>query len=253
MLASSQRYALSLAPVLVSIAVLAVWPARAQALVAHWHTDHYDFFTAEGCGATDSVQVRLRAGARRIHPRSPRVGSDLRDDQTGQVVARVTDVTVGRSAGHPSVGFTASGVEDACANPSLYPAGWSTDGLEFRIDYITVERVRLGSCFRAVYKPRNVILACGDGNLQLRGLHWRRWNTRTARGRGYSVENDCIPYCAAGHFHWYPARVIASKPRLQTCDRGRGYIYQRLRVSYTGESPPGRPRAYRWSGRCLTE
>ena len=32
-------------------------PAGAWALLARWHVDHYDFFTAQGCGSTDTVQV----------------------------------------------------------------------------------------------------------------------------------------------------------------------------------------------------
>jgi hypothetical protein len=65
-------------------------------------------------------------------------------------------------------------------------------------------------CFNFRQRPRNVIVACGDGNFQLRQMRWRRWARPVARG----LVNDCIPYCAAGSFHRIPIRVRLSDRRL---------------------------------------
>lgn len=233
-----------------AIVSLAFWPSRAGALVVPWTSAEYDFFTGSSCGSTDTVAVVLRSGAKHVRVHTPSPGAALRDDETRQVVARLTDVLIERGP-QPAVSFTATGSDHVCTNPGAYPAGWSTDGLDFKVTYQTRERVRLGSCFRAPFRPRTVILTCADANWQLRGLRWPRWNGRVARGNGYSYENDCNPFCAAGQFHRYPVRVTASDPRLQTCNGRRVFVYQRLRITYTGSRPVGRNRSNRRSGKCL--
>ena len=56
--------------------------------------------------------------------------------------------------------------------------------------------------FTPRYKPHTIILACGDGNAQLKSIHWYRWGGSNARGwtRRF-IYNDCDPYCAVGRFH----------------------------------------------------
>jgi hypothetical protein len=94
-----------------------------------------------------------------------------------------------------------------------------------------------GRCFTPAYKPRTIVIACGDGNFYLTGLGWRRWNTAVARARGVAHANDCIPYCAAGHFHTYAVRVALSRRRL--CRNVSRYVYTRLDYRYLGAGPPG--------------
>jgi hypothetical protein len=57
-------------------------------------------------------------------------------------------------------------------------------------------------------RPSNFTLACADGNDYLTDLSWISWGPRLASASGIQEENDCIPYCAAGHFHAYPADVV---------------------------------------------
>jgi hypothetical protein len=90
-----------------------------------------------------------------------------------------------------------------------------------------VNRVFLpAACGGPHYRPTRVVLACGDGNLQLLSLGWTHWNDRAATAHGVVWANDCTPFCAAGHFHRYAARVRASQP-----GRCRG-VYQYLHVRY---------------------
>src|ERR1700736_6495237 len=57
-------------------------------------------------------------------------------------------------------------------------------------------------------RPGSFTLACADGNDYLSGLSWTSWTPRLASGYGTQVIDDCLPYCAAGHFHSYPVLVV---------------------------------------------
>jgi hypothetical protein len=91
-------------------------------------------------------------------------------------------------------------------------------------------------CFTQVVAPRELTLACGDGNFWLGALRWRGWGGATATAVGTAHANDCKPYCAAGRFHAYPVAVDASRPT--TCLGGRRQ-YTRLSLRHTGASRPG--------------
>src|SRR5271170_7869285 len=53
---------------------------------------------------------------------------------------------------------------------------------------------------RTEVRPASLTLACADGNDALTGLSWTSWGPKLASGYGTQVQNDCRPYCAAGHF-----------------------------------------------------
>jgi len=59
----------------------------------------------------------------------------------------------------------------------------------------------------ALVRPRTFILTCADGNALFDKLSWTSWTPGLASARGTLVLNDCLPYCAAGHFHSYPAII----------------------------------------------
>ncbi len=60
----------------------------------------------------------------------------------------------------------------------------------------------------ALVRPKSFILTCADANSQLDNLSWSSWTPGLASATGTLEVNDCTPYCAAGHFHSYPAIVI---------------------------------------------
>jgi hypothetical protein len=74
-------------------------------------------------------------------------------------------------------------------------------------------------CYSQVVAPREMVLACGDGNLSLEDLSWTSWGAATATASGNARANDCDPYCAAGTFRTYPVSVTATG--LRTCLSGR--------------------------------
>jgi hypothetical protein len=90
-------------------------------------------------------------------------------------------------------------------------------------------------CSNLRYRPAAVVVACGDGNFQLRKLRWRGWDSAVARGRGVALVNDCIPYCARGRFHRLPANVrLYARKRCGNVER---YVYTRLRYRIRGRLP----------------
>jgi hypothetical protein len=60
----------------------------------------------------------------------------------------------------------------------------------------------------AQVRPGRITLACADFNDYLTGLTWKSWGPRLASATGVQNLNDCVPYCAAGHFHRYRVDVV---------------------------------------------
>jgi hypothetical protein len=93
------------------------------------------------------------------------------------------------------------------------------------------------SCYDQRVRPARIIVACGDGNLQLRALTWRRWGAPVARAFGAALANDCLPYCAKGHFHRMPVHVRLSG--LRRCSNIGRYVYTLLQLRIGGRLPRG--------------
>jgi hypothetical protein len=86
-------------------------------------------------------------------------------------------------------------------------------------------------------RPSSFILACADANDYLTKLSWRSWGHYLASAVGMQEENDCIPYCAAGHFHAYPVDVIFWGTTALTGSPGT-QRYLTVTLLYTGARPP---------------
>jgi hypothetical protein len=91
---------------------------------------------------------------------------------------------------------------------------------------------------KAQVKPRDFVLTCADGNSALESLSWIGWTPELASATGTLVQNDCIPYCAAGHFHKYP--VIAVLWRPVGYGHSHGVRFSELTMMFPG----ARPRIY---------
>jgi hypothetical protein len=225
--------------VLAVVAAFAVAPADASAaFVVRESARGYATFTGETCGSTSTRSLRLPARAYDITPTALPLGSVLHSsDDDFTPVARISAVE--RDSGAHTVRWTATGSDESCAAPAdpaldpelvdASPIGpWETSGDDLGARYsMRVTRVFLPArCGGPHYRPTRIVVACGDGNLQLLSLRWTHWNARAAIARGVVWANDCIPFCAAGRFHRYPASVRASQPR-----RCRG-VYQYLHLRY---------------------
>ena len=85
-------------------------------------------------------------------------------------------------------------------------------------------------------RPRNLTLACADGNDYLSRLTWNSWTAGLARAVGVQEINDCDPYCAVGHFHSYPVDVIFRGSASVHGQPGR-QRYTKVTLRYRGARP----------------
>ncbi|MQY34309.1 hypothetical protein SRB17_22750 [Streptomyces sp. RB17] len=92
--------------------------------------------------------------------------------------------------------------------------------------------------FHRNVRPADFILACGDGNSRLTGLHWSQWGPDGAKAVGVNWVNDCDPYCAAGTFHQYPV-VIRLTGEQQWKKHPSFERYAQMSLTYTGARPKG--------------
>ncbi len=90
----------------------------------------------------------------------------------------------------------------------------------------------------AVVHPKEIVLACADGNANLAGLTWTGWGAPTTVATGVAVLNDCTPTCVGGTFRRYPARVKLE--RIRPCAGLRQYT--RLTIFYVARPFPSGPR-----------
>lgn len=91
-------------------------------------------------------------------------------------------------------------------------------------------------------RPSRYVLACGDGNAYLTGLHWSSWGPASAFAAGTDTFKVCIPSCTAGHLHNFPALAALWRAEQLPGHPGTRY-FTRLTVIYTGS------RSYRAGGK----
>ncbi len=110
------------------------------------------------------------------------------------------------------------------------------------LGFVAPPPVLIGCSHHAQVRPAQVVFACGDGNFYADGISWSHWGTADAEGVGTAHQNDCTPYCAAGHFHVYKAlSVRLSRP--VACIKGGRHEYSRIAWRFSGAKPTGVPRA----------
>ena len=150
---------------------------------------------------------------------------------------------------------TALSFRTSCFRPGLYRFRVTTYGQERgRKTHRGMFRVRPclmffpSRCFNPRRRPQRIIVACGDGNFQLKRLRWRRWDASTAYARGVAWVNDCTPYCAAGRFHTIPALVSLSRRRW--CSSVSRFMYTRVRYRMLSSPPGGGRRSGRVTYGC---
>ena len=88
----------------------------------------------------------------------------------------------------------------------------------------------------ALVRPKSFTLTCADGNAYFAKLAWTSWTPGLASAKGTLVLNDCTPYCAAGHFHRYPAIVVLWGSKAVKGHPGER-CYTKLTEILTGQRP----------------
>jgi hypothetical protein len=100
---------------------------------------------------------------------------------------------------------------------------------------VSGKRVELiANCFKPSFKPKTVIIACGDANLGAKGMTWQTWTRKKADGTGAGLVNDCTPSCESGKTHTGPMELQLSKPQL--CSNGKR-VFSKLRFIWTSGPP----------------
>jgi hypothetical protein len=92
-------------------------------------------------------------------------------------------------------------------------------------------------CSGASFKPRAIVLACGDAGLVVRKLQWTQWGTKKAHGAGLGEEKICRPNCAAGKVGKEAMKVVLSKPRL--CPQDEKRHFTKLHYKWIPAAPEG--------------
>ena len=73
-------------------------------------------------------------------------------------------------------------------------------------------------------KPKEIVLACGDGNTYVYKITWKSWGPNGARGTGTLSWNTCLPQtCADGIVEEYKVNIrlgrVASGPGVDAFSR----------------------------------
>lgn len=102
-------------------------------------------------------------------------------------------------------------------------------------------KVYVTNCTHADYKPKVIIMACGDEGAYVQKMTWSKWNSTGASGSGTYTYKTCSPNCAAGGTKSVPAKVALSKPKA--CPKAKkGKVFTEIAVTFTGRPPSGDPK-----------
>lgn len=101
------------------------------------------------------------------------------------------------------------------------------------------------NCNNLQFKPKKIVLACGDAGSWLSKLKWSSWSGTQASGTGTYNQNNCTPNCVNGHINRGPVKVTLSKPR--TCPSQTQRAFKQASLTYTGTRPKGAPARVKFS------
>ncbi|MFL5766587.1 MAG: hypothetical protein ACJ758_01930 [Actinomycetota bacterium] len=87
-------------------------------------------------------------------------------------------------------------------------------------------------CAHVKTEPRQILFACGDGAFFSDHLHWRKWHSFRAVGRGEFHQNDCRPDCARGTFHERDGKIVLHG--RQWCAGIHKSVFAHARITFDG-------------------
>jgi hypothetical protein len=98
------------------------------------------------------------------------------------------------------------------------------------------KEVWVTNCYSSQYKPKLIVISCGDATNYVAKLRWSAWTQTRATGTGRDEVNSCEPNCVSGHEKASAVTVTLSDPR-----RCRGRLHRdfnRMKLSFVGEHGP---------------
>ncbi len=157
--------------------------------------------------------------------------------RTGTNVKRRALIAIipGVAAAAAALGFAVSTATASTSHPGASHAGSASSHRAVTVRPASIPKVY--DCTHAQVRPGSFTLACADGNSSLTHLSWSSWTASSATGTGTQVINDCVPYCAAGKFRSYPARVTFWRSEPVPNHPGQRY-FSRVTLRYPGARPP---------------
>lgn len=121
----------------------------------------------------------------------------------------------------------------ACASAPPATAAGRSQTAAVTVAATTSGPVVVNCALKAQTRPHQFTLACADGGVYLNGLSWTAWGSSSALASGSYVLNDCVPYCAAGHFHSFPALVALWGAEPRPGHAGQTY-FTHMTIIFTG-------------------
>ena len=104
------------------------------------------------------------------------------------------------------------------------------------------KRYVAADCRHLSTRPTTIIVACGDGAVQLFGLSWSSFGA-TAHGRGVLSYRVCVPNCASGGFKKVSG-VKVTLSRARACHNAGGrLVFRQASIVYPHGRPSGAPRS----------
>lgn len=94
----------------------------------------------------------------------------------------------------------------------------------------------ISNCKDGKFKPKSVVLTCGDAGFIAKRMTWSSWTGKTAGGTGTGVIETCMPDCASGGTKSGPLELTLSKPR--TCSGGER-VFTKVLWEWTSGAPVG--------------
>jgi hypothetical protein len=98
------------------------------------------------------------------------------------------------------------------------------------------KEVWVTDCFSSRFKPKLIVISCGDASNYLDKLKWSSWSDTKAMATGRDFVNSCTPNCAAGRYKSVRVKVTLTKPRR--C-RGRLHkVFDKAKLEFPGQTGP---------------
>lgn len=97
-----------------------------------------------------------------------------------------------------------------------------------------------GSGEELFYRP-HVFYLSGDGAFFINKVRWKHYDGKVATATATANTNDCVPFCAEGHFSRHPAKVRLTRPIHCVNSYIDAYLYTRIYFSIPGRVPGNFP------------
>jgi hypothetical protein len=109
---------------------------------------------------------------------------------------------------------------------------------------IKPSQVLTWDCEYPEYKPKTIMIYCGDGGAYIAKINWTSWSQDGGTGTGEYYKNLCEPNCADGKIVHAPVKVSLSD---LTPRKGKFYLRTLDMSSVSGKDFPwGESEIFKW-------